>query len=240
MRARSTRRTGATTSFPHGCSASGCLLPSGSAGCSPPCCWARSRSGRRPCSARCWHRPTLRSARPSCPTSGCRAGYDRRSTSRAASTTASPSRCSWSSSRPRWSPRTRWRSARSSSRCSSRSALRSSSASPSAGSERSAIAWGRSSGAALGYWLEIALVGLAVGAYAIATPLGGSGFIAAWVAGLRVRQAVRVSRRRSVAGVRRSVRRPAHDGELLRVRHLSRPGAGRPHAGRSCCTACSA
>ena len=46
-----------------------------------------------------------------------------------------------------------------------------------------AIAWGRSSGAALGYWLEIAVVGLAVGAYAIATPLGGSGFIAAWVAG---------------------------------------------------------
>ena len=45
------------------------------------------------------------------------------------------------------------------------------------------IAWGRSSGAALGYWLEIALVGLAVGAYAVATPLGGSGFIAAWVAG---------------------------------------------------------
>jgi NhaP-type Na+/H+ or K+/H+ antiporter len=46
-----------------------------------------------------------------------------------------------------------------------------------------AIAWGRSSGAALGYWLEIAVVGLAIGAYAIATPLGGSGFIAAWVAG---------------------------------------------------------
>jgi NhaP-type Na+/H+ or K+/H+ antiporter len=46
-----------------------------------------------------------------------------------------------------------------------------------------ALAWGRSSGAALGYWLEIALVGLAVGAYAMATPLGGSGFIAAWVAG---------------------------------------------------------
>ena len=46
-----------------------------------------------------------------------------------------------------------------------------------------AIAWGRSSGAALGYWLEIALVGLAVAAYAIATPLGGSGFIAAWIAG---------------------------------------------------------
>ena len=46
-----------------------------------------------------------------------------------------------------------------------------------------AIAWGRSSGAALSYWLEIGLVGLAVGAYAIATPLGGSGFIAAWVAG---------------------------------------------------------
>ncbi len=46
-----------------------------------------------------------------------------------------------------------------------------------------AIKWGRSSGAALGYWLEIALVALAVAAYAIATPLGGSGFIAAWVAG---------------------------------------------------------
>jgi NhaP-type Na+/H+ or K+/H+ antiporter len=46
-----------------------------------------------------------------------------------------------------------------------------------------AIAWGRSSGAAIGYWLEIGLVGLAVSAYAIATPLGGSGFIAAWVAG---------------------------------------------------------
>jgi NhaP-type Na+/H+ or K+/H+ antiporter len=46
-----------------------------------------------------------------------------------------------------------------------------------------AIAWGRSSGAALGYWLEIGLVGLAVAAYATATPLGGSGFIAAWVAG---------------------------------------------------------
>lgn len=46
-----------------------------------------------------------------------------------------------------------------------------------------AIAWGRSSGAALGYWLEIGLVGLAVAAFAIATPLGGSGFIAAWVAG---------------------------------------------------------
>lgn len=46
-----------------------------------------------------------------------------------------------------------------------------------------AIAWGRSSGAALGYWLEIAVVGLAVAAYVIAAPLGGSGFIAAWVAG---------------------------------------------------------
>jgi NhaP-type Na+/H+ or K+/H+ antiporter len=46
-----------------------------------------------------------------------------------------------------------------------------------------AIAWGRSSDAAIGYWLEIGLVALAVSAYAIATPLGGSGFIAAWVAG---------------------------------------------------------
>lgn len=47
-----------------------------------------------------------------------------------------------------------------------------------------AIAWGRSSGSAIGYWLEIGVVALAVAAYAIATPLGGSGFIAAWVAGL--------------------------------------------------------
>jgi NhaP-type Na+/H+ or K+/H+ antiporter len=47
-----------------------------------------------------------------------------------------------------------------------------------------AIGWGRTSGNAVGYWLEIGVVGLAVAAYAIATPLGGSGFIAAWVAGL--------------------------------------------------------
>jgi NhaP-type Na+/H+ or K+/H+ antiporter len=46
-----------------------------------------------------------------------------------------------------------------------------------------AIAWGRSHGTAVGYWLQIGVVGLAVSAYAIATPLGGSGFIAAWVAG---------------------------------------------------------
>ena len=46
-----------------------------------------------------------------------------------------------------------------------------------------AIAWGRSSGNAIGYWLEVGVVGLAVAAFAIATPLGGSGFIAAWVAG---------------------------------------------------------
>jgi sodium/hydrogen antiporter len=47
-----------------------------------------------------------------------------------------------------------------------------------------AIGWGRSSGAAIGYWLQIGVVGVGVAAYAIATPLGGSGFIAAWVAGL--------------------------------------------------------
>ncbi len=46
-----------------------------------------------------------------------------------------------------------------------------------------AISWGRSSANAIGYWLQIALVALAASAYAIATPLGGSGFIAAWVAG---------------------------------------------------------
>ncbi len=45
------------------------------------------------------------------------------------------------------------------------------------------ITWGRTSGQAIGYWLQIGLVGLAVVAYATATPMGGSGFIAAWVAG---------------------------------------------------------
>ncbi|MGB9346011.1 MAG: cation:proton antiporter [Ilumatobacteraceae bacterium] len=47
-----------------------------------------------------------------------------------------------------------------------------------------AVRWGRTSGFASPYWLQIALLSLAVAAYAIATPLGGSGFIAAWVAGL--------------------------------------------------------
>lgn len=46
-----------------------------------------------------------------------------------------------------------------------------------------AIRWGRLSGQAIGYWLQISLVLLAGSAYAIAVPLGGSGFIAAWVAG---------------------------------------------------------
>lgn len=46
-----------------------------------------------------------------------------------------------------------------------------------------AVGWGSRSGQAIGYWLQIGLVALAVSAYALATPLGGSGFIAAWVAG---------------------------------------------------------
>lgn len=45
------------------------------------------------------------------------------------------------------------------------------------------ITWGRTSAAAIDYWLQIGLVGLAALAYTTATPLGGSGFIAAWVAG---------------------------------------------------------
>jgi NhaP-type Na+/H+ or K+/H+ antiporter len=45
------------------------------------------------------------------------------------------------------------------------------------------IRWGRTSGSASSYWLQVGLLSLAVAAYAIATPLGGSGFIAAWVAG---------------------------------------------------------
>jgi NhaP-type Na+/H+ or K+/H+ antiporter len=40
-------------------------------------------------------------------------------------------------------------------------------------------------------WLQIALFGLAVVAYAFTTPLGGSGFIAAWVAGLVFGRSVR-------------------------------------------------
>lgn len=45
------------------------------------------------------------------------------------------------------------------------------------------IRWGRTGGGAIDYWLQIGLVGLAAVAYTVATPLGGSGFIAAWVAG---------------------------------------------------------
>jgi NhaP-type Na+/H+ or K+/H+ antiporter len=46
------------------------------------------------------------------------------------------------------------------------------------------IARARDSGWASRYWLQIAFVALAVLAYALADPLGGSGFIAAWVAGI--------------------------------------------------------
>ena len=45
------------------------------------------------------------------------------------------------------------------------------------------ITWGRTSDSAVDYWLQIGLVALAVLAYTLTTPLGGSGFIAAWVAG---------------------------------------------------------
>jgi NhaP-type Na+/H+ or K+/H+ antiporter len=41
----------------------------------------------------------------------------------------------------------------------------------------------RDEGSASAYWLQIAFVALAVLAFAVADPLGGSGFIAAWVAG---------------------------------------------------------
>ena len=57
----------------------------------------------------------------------------------------------------------------------------------------SAIRWGRTSGAASPYWLQIGLLSLAVAAYSLATPLGGSGFIAAWVAGLVFGRAERSS-----------------------------------------------
>jgi NhaP-type Na+/H+ or K+/H+ antiporter len=53
------------------------------------------------------------------------------------------------------------------------------------------IRWGRTSGNASGFWLQIALLGLAAVAYTVATPLGGSGFIAAWAAGLAFGRASR-------------------------------------------------
>lgn len=57
-----------------------------------------------------------------------------------------------------------------------------------------AIRWGRASGAASPYWLQIGLLSLAVAAYSLAGPLGGSGFIAAWVAGLVFGRAERSSK----------------------------------------------
>jgi NhaP-type Na+/H+ or K+/H+ antiporter len=53
------------------------------------------------------------------------------------------------------------------------------------------IRWGRTSGNANDYWLQIGLLALAAVAYTVATPLGGSGFIAAWVAGLAFGRASR-------------------------------------------------
>jgi NhaP-type Na+/H+ or K+/H+ antiporter len=47
-----------------------------------------------------------------------------------------------------------------------------------------AVSRARDDGWASGYWLQIGFVALAVLAFALADPLGGSGFIAAWVAGV--------------------------------------------------------
>lgn len=47
-----------------------------------------------------------------------------------------------------------------------------------------AIAYGRRHDLSLSYWSQIAVLALAAAAYTLATPAGGSGFIAAWVAGL--------------------------------------------------------
>jgi sodium/hydrogen antiporter len=47
-----------------------------------------------------------------------------------------------------------------------------------------AIAFGRRRDLSLFYWSQIALLAVAAAAYTAATPAGGSGFIAAWVAGL--------------------------------------------------------
>ncbi len=46
------------------------------------------------------------------------------------------------------------------------------------------LRWASVTGLAQHYWLEIAVVALALLAYALADPLGGSGFIAAWAAGV--------------------------------------------------------
>jgi NhaP-type Na+/H+ or K+/H+ antiporter len=46
-----------------------------------------------------------------------------------------------------------------------------------------AIAYGRRHDLSLSYWSQIAVLGLAAAAYTVATPAGGSGFIAAWIAG---------------------------------------------------------
>ncbi len=46
-----------------------------------------------------------------------------------------------------------------------------------------AIAYVRRADLALDYWLQIGMLALAAIAYSVATPAGGSGFIAAWVAG---------------------------------------------------------
>jgi len=46
------------------------------------------------------------------------------------------------------------------------------------------LRWASATQMAQHYWLEIAVVALALMAYALADPLGGSGFIAAWVAGV--------------------------------------------------------
>jgi NhaP-type Na+/H+ or K+/H+ antiporter len=46
-----------------------------------------------------------------------------------------------------------------------------------------AITYGRRHDLSLSYWSQIAVLALAAAAYTVATPAGGSGFIAAWIAG---------------------------------------------------------
>jgi NhaP-type Na+/H+ or K+/H+ antiporter len=54
-----------------------------------------------------------------------------------------------------------------------------------------ALDWGRRRDVASHHWLQVGVVAIAVAAYSLATPLGGSGFIAAWVAGLMFGRVVR-------------------------------------------------
>ena len=178
-----------------------------------------------------WRRPTPRWGRRSSPSRASRGGSARGSTSRAGSTTGSASRCC---SRPwRW-PTWNRRSPRAAARersCSRRSAT-GSSAAWSAGSSVAAIVIhaGRRDLIAAPWRQVIPAAGAAL-AYGTASALGGSGFIAAFVAGMTFRLALgrdpERDQRAQRAGGQRAQRR-----HLRALRgHPARPGARRAELG---------